>query len=153
MTAQALGLSQRRNTPAIHVKGGTVAGAELGGPLRTRLQANQRRYIVPSIFMPVCSDGAASRRPASPPAVPADSDARPQAMPVISGIERLKPNWEPEAVANVVAPPGDIVVTKANNTSGAVELNGISCFSRMFEQSEHIRPLNMSKAKIHNVFH
>lgn len=41
-------------------------------------------------------------------------------MPAINGTERRKPNCAPEAVARVVAPPGVIVATVTNKTSGRI---------------------------------
>lgn len=70
--------------------------------------------------MAVCNEGAASRRPASPAAAAAASEAKPTAMPDIKGIERRKPNCAPDAVASVVAPPGVIVETTTNKASGRI---------------------------------
>ena len=41
-------------------------------------------------------------------------------MPAMSGTERRKPNCAPEAVASVVAPPGVMVETTTNRTSGRI---------------------------------
>jgi len=79
--------------------------------------------------MAVCSDGAASIRPANPAADPAASVAKPAAMPAINGTERRKPNCAPEAVASVVAPPGVMVETTTNRTSGRIASNATLPFS------------------------
>ncbi len=78
--------------------------------------------------MASCSDGSASSRLPSPAAAEAAMDARPAAMPAISGTERRKPKLAPDAVASVVAPPGLTVDTRTNKASGVrVASTAASC--------------------------
>ncbi len=75
--------------------------------------------------MAVCNEGAANKRPASPAAAAAASEAKPMAIPDIKGIERRKPNCAPDAVARDVAPPGVIVETITNKTRGRIASGAI----------------------------
>ena len=42
-------------------------------------------------------------------------------MPASRGVERTNPKRAPDAVASVVAPPGEIVATVTKRTSGAID--------------------------------
>src|ERR1043166_5865859 len=65
-----------------------------------------------------CNEGTASRIPPNPTAADAAMDARPAAIPAMSGTDRRNPKFAPDAVASMVAPPGLTVETRAKRKRG-----------------------------------